>query len=264
MVIVDTHLHASPWWYEPIEVILFQMDSNSVDKAVLVQIRSQTDNSYFLDCVHKYPGRFCAVIRVQEDSPGAPEELERWVRLGAAGIRLNATDRSPGPDPLALWRKAAELNIPVSCNGGLEDFISPEFKNLVEALPDLSIVIEHQGGGGRDTSPPHAKFQEVLKLAQYPNTTMKIDGLGEIAPRPIPDGPFAAETVPPLAQMACEAFGPRRLMWGSNYPPVSRNEGYANSLRQPMELYSSFLKEEDRDWFFGGTALRVFGFPQAE
>ena len=109
---------------------------------------------------------------------------------------------------------------------------------------------------------PHARFKQVLELARYPNTTMKFDGLGEIAPRPIPDGPFAPETVPPFAQLAYDAFGARRLMWGSNYPPVSRNEGYANSLQQPMEMYSSFLTVEDRDWFFGKTALEIFDFSE--
>ena len=34
MVIVDTHCHVSPYWYEPVETLLHQMNSNGVDKAV--------------------------------------------------------------------------------------------------------------------------------------------------------------------------------------------------------------------------------------
>ena len=37
----------------------------------------------------------------------------------------------------------------------------------------------------------------------------------------------------PVARL--EAFGPRRIMWGSDYPPVSSREGYLNSLRTPQE-----------------------------
>ena len=38
MVIVDTHCHVSPYWYEPVETLLHQMNSNGVDKAVLIQL----------------------------------------------------------------------------------------------------------------------------------------------------------------------------------------------------------------------------------
>ena len=31
MVIVDTHCHVSPYWYEPVETLLHQMNSNGVD-----------------------------------------------------------------------------------------------------------------------------------------------------------------------------------------------------------------------------------------
>ena len=33
MVVVDTHCHASPYWFEPIEVLLDEMTRNEVDKA---------------------------------------------------------------------------------------------------------------------------------------------------------------------------------------------------------------------------------------
>ena len=38
MVIVDTHCHVSPYWYKPVETLLHQMNSNGVDKAVLIQL----------------------------------------------------------------------------------------------------------------------------------------------------------------------------------------------------------------------------------
>jgi hypothetical protein len=33
MTIVDTHCHASRSWFEPIEMLLTQMNANDVDKA---------------------------------------------------------------------------------------------------------------------------------------------------------------------------------------------------------------------------------------
>ena len=38
MGVVDTHCHVSPYWYEPVEPLLYQMTTNGVDKAVLIQM----------------------------------------------------------------------------------------------------------------------------------------------------------------------------------------------------------------------------------
>ena len=60
-MIVDTHAHASPCWFEPIEVLLFQMNSNGVDKTTLVAMDGQLDekyNRYLVECARRFPGRF--------------------------------------------------------------------------------------------------------------------------------------------------------------------------------------------------------------
>ena len=57
--------------------------------------------------------------------------------------------------------------------------------------------------------------------------------------------------------MAYQRFGARRLMWGSDYPPVSAREGYQNSLRLTLEQFAS-SREEDRALIFGGVALTLF------
>ena len=66
MVIIDSHCHACEGWYEPVESLLFQMDRNKVEKAILIQIRGQFDNAYQTACTRKYPGRFASVVVVWE------------------------------------------------------------------------------------------------------------------------------------------------------------------------------------------------------
>ena len=61
--------------------------------------------------------------------------------------------------------------------------------------------------------------------------------------------------------MAIDAFGPQRLMWSSNYPPVAgRGEGYRNALWQTRERVP-FKTEEDQEWVFGKTAATLGKFP---
>ncbi|MBI2957655.1 MAG: amidohydrolase [Chloroflexi bacterium] len=259
MVIVDSHCHASPYWFEPVEVLLFQMDRNGVDKATLVQFSGQTDNSYILDCVRRYPGRFSAVVGIDTDRVDAPVILKQLVKQGAEGIRLRATTRSPGKDPLAIWRACAEMGLPVTCGGEKEQFASEGFSTLVRALPDLAIIIEHLGDARDGEQPPYDAYRRVLALSQHPNTYIKVGGLGEICPRPKPfRQPFPFGPVPPLVEMAYRAFGASRMLWGSNYPPSAHVEGYANTLHWLDDHVRSFCTEKDRSWIFGETALSLY------
>jgi L-fuconolactonase len=243
----DSHCHVSPSWYEPVEVLLFQMERNGVDHAALIQMAGQFDNSYQQECVKRFPGKFASVVVVDVNREDAVADLERWAGEGASGVRL-------GPDaPLRLWEAAARLGLSVSCGGSRERFASPEFDQLFAHLPEVPIVIEHLGGLKWDST----GGEQIFALARHPNAYMKIHGLGEFSRRASP----AKEPLPfvePLANLldqAYEAFGPSRLMWGSDYPPVSSREGYANAL--------SFTRTQLQgrpglDEIFGNTAVRVF------
>jgi L-fuconolactonase len=190
------------------------------------------------------------------------EELARLAEQGARGVRFRPDTRSPGDDPLAIWRKAQDLGLPVSCGGTGAAFASPAFADLVQALPRLSIVLEHLGSvnhpDGETT--PHETRRAVFSLSRFPNVYIKIHGLGEFCTRTNPvRQPFSFETpIPPLLEMAYAAFGPQRMMWGSDYPPVSGREGYGNALRWTLEQFDA-KNERDRELIFGGTAKSVFG-----
>ena len=276
MRIVDTHTHAGLNWFEPVEMLIHQMNLNGVENAVLIQHgRPQTggyDHTYLFECVERFPGRFAVVVIVDVTQPDALEKLEHYAERGAVGVRLNPGQRSPGADPLAIWRKADELGLVVSSMGGVEDTASDDFSELVARFPDLPIVIEHMAGGGEGAAfpangpgpqPPYTRFRKALELAQYPNTYIKVHGLGELSARPQVlatkyDFDFY-ESLPPLFALAHEAFGASRMMWGSDYPPVSQREGYRNALRSVLEN-PVFDSHEDREWVLGKTALSVFKF----
>ena len=87
-------------------------------------------------------------------------------------------------------------------------------------------------------------------------------GLGEFCRRVVPGGgpvPFA-QPEPPLLALALAEFGAERLMWGSDYPPVSAREGYGNALRLPRDRFAAIpnVTEADLERIFGGTARSVF------
>jgi L-fuconolactonase len=263
MIIVDTHCHVSPYWYEPLEALLFHMDRSGVEKATLVQYMGQYNNDYQADCVRRYPGRLASAVLVDWTKPDALATLENLAGQGAAGLRLRAPSRSPGDDPLAIWRKAEQLSLPVTCGGTAALFADDAFAGLIQAVPNLPIIIEHLGSvnkpGGE--AAPFEIRNKVFALSRFPNTYIKIHGLGEFSPRnETITEPFPFEgRVPPLLDLAYEAFGPERMLWGSDYPPVSAREGYYNSLHYTLDYFKDKPAAE-RELIFGGTALKLYRF----
>src|SRR5579859_4408772 len=188
MPIVDSHCHVSPSWYEPVESLVYQMDQNGVDHAVLIQMMGQYNNLYQFECMRRYPGRFASVVVVDTAQLDAVEALRRLAGDGASGVRLRAATRSEGDDPYAIWRAVDELGLAVSCMGNPKEFIEPDFAALAEAFPGLPMVIEHLGSlkyADRDPEPTGVAAR-LCELARYPNLFMKVPGLGEFCFRSLP------------------------------------------------------------------------------
>jgi L-fuconolactonase len=257
MVIVDSHCHASELFFEPVELLVHQMQRNGVQHAILIQIGGQYDNSYQEECIRQFPGKLSSVVLVDVNGDNAPAALEQCVERGAVGVRLRMDD------PEVVWRQAAKLSIAVSAQAGAAAFASEKFTRLVEELPDMPIVMEHYAGLhriGDGTSGGDEVVSKVLGLARYPNVYIKVHGLGEFAQRAVPmkpDFPFV-RPVPDVLDRVAAAFGPDKMMWGSDYPPCSMREGYRNALRLPMRVLEKRYSPDDLAKISGGNALKVF------
>jgi len=252
MTIVDTHCHTGLHKYEPVESLLYHMQASGVDRAVLIQYAGNADNAYLTECLERHPGKLSATMIVAADDDGSA--MRHWAERGIRGIRLRADSRAEGPDPLAQWRTAADLNLVVSAPCSPQMLVSESFGEVVARFPDLRIALEHLAGVGRNSEPPHEVFRGAMKLARHPNLLLKLPGFGEFCQLPCP-----FDQVPDLARMALEAFGPERMMWGSDYPPVSSREGYDSALRFPLNYFAD-LSDEERERIFGGTALSLWEF----
>lgn len=261
-MIVDSHCHVSPIWYEPVESLLAQMDRTGVQQAVLVQLLGQYDNGYLLECRKRYPRRFAVVAAVDPSRPDAVDTVRRLADSGAAGIRLRPAARSPGSNPLAVWEAVQECGLSASSVGNSQAHSSPEFGELVAALPRLPIVLEHFGGTSQADANEEQRNarRSVFSLARHSNVFLKLPGLGELLPRaqqlPSAGVPLDLSGKPILSE-ALQAFGARRMMWGSDFPVVASREGYSNALHWCQAALES-ESATDITAIFGGTARSVY------
>lgn len=262
-VIVDAHTHVSTVWFEPVEVLLFQLDRNQVDRAVLVQFSGYHDNGYLLRCARRHPDRLTAAVGLDATDPGAVADLERFARAGAVGLRINPTSRSPGPDPYAIWRACERLGLTATCYGSADDFTAAAFGAVLREVPGLTVVVEHLGDlrqAGRYLTVERAESL-CRALEPFRTVSVKFHGLGELSARAARIGRSAyADPSAAVLLRAYDVLGAGRLMWGSGFPSASSREGYTNTYRHPLAaLREHGVTPAEEALMFCHNALAAFG-----
>lgn len=253
--VIDAHVHVGTRKYRPVEDFRADMDRHGMRRAVLVQFLGNTDNRYLETVIAADPDRFAGIGLVDPGDIDAAAQVRTIAKRGLfRGIRLPATARSAGPDPLLVWRLIAENGLVASVHGAFQPVVDGAFCDLLEALPDLHVRLEHLGGVMMGSEPPpYDRFRRFLELAARPNTTTTWSGffLNAATPYPYPDAD-------PFLRMTLEAFGADRIMWSGdwNRPDLGETD-YAAAIAQ-VTSHAPFLDAEQRSWILGGAAGAVF------
>ena len=99
--------------------------------------------------------------------------------------------------------------------------------------------------------------QHVNELAGCPNVAVKLSGMvTEAGPR------WTVAGLRPYAEVVLDAFGPARVIFGSDWPVCLLAASYADVTSAAHEL-TAVLTSEEQALVFGGTAARVYGLPDA-
>ncbi len=139
----------------------------------------------------------------------------------------------------------------------------PQVAALADAVPELTIVLDHLGKPEVDAVADVAPWARALReLARRPNVSCKLSGLpaqvrgGEIAESGGSAGSDAsAALMRPLLDVALDAFGPDRLLFGSDWP-VSRE--YGRWLDIVRSWLTGAVDTRHVDAVLAGNAERVY------
>jgi predicted TIM-barrel fold metal-dependent hydrolase len=243
------------------DLLVQLMDAAGVDYALLVQTPWYgEDNRYLVDAMRRFPGRFAALGYLED--PLADDASDRLMRQtdgdGFHGVRLhltieavNAGAQEGKADP--LFRRARELGVPVQFLNRVP--AHPTILGVARRFPDLTIVVDHLGHPEVAEAPGFASSAPFFALAEHPNVYVKVSNhdLHSRAPYPWPD-------LFDYQRRVIDAFGPRRLMWGSNWPMKHPELSYADRLDGVRHHLPAFLalSEEDRSWILARTALTIW------
>ena len=238
------------------EMLLELMRANGVARTVIIQvIYYRWDNIYAADVLRQYPQYFRGVARVNPESPAAADDLSRLVEeQGFQGVRLSPAedvtgDWIRGPLMPPLWKRCQDLKASMNILTGTSRL--PDIGWLVEKFPALTVVIDHMADCPADRPD---ELKKLLALARYPHVFVKVSHTWSVSKLPYPY-PDAQEQVKRLY----DAFGPQRLMWGTDWPMVEAHCGYAKALAMVRDKMK-FLNDEDKSWMLSRTVERVWKF----
>jgi predicted TIM-barrel fold metal-dependent hydrolase len=264
-MIIDAHVHAwapdtvlsdgrdyTPGSAAPAETLLAQMDAHGVEAAVLVQPSFLGgDNRYLLDAMRRWPDRFGGVAVLP--ATASRTELEDLRAAGVTGLRLNLTYGAP-PDTgdathRRLFERAASvgLHLQVHLDG-------PQFPRVLRPILEAGcrVVVDHFGRPDPARGANDPGWRAVLDLA----------GQGEHAVKLSAPYRLAGVDPAPLARELLAAFGPERLVWGSDFPWTRFEAG--RSYRQCLDWLADWVTDPgQRATILGASAATLYGFADA-
>jgi L-fuconolactonase len=238
--------------------LLGLMAATGVEKTVIVHvIHYRWDCRYAGDTIKAHPDRFMGVCRVDPTADRAVEELNRWVRdYGFHGVRLSPTADASGnwindrKRMDRIWGRTAELKIPLCVLCPIDRV--PDVEHVIERHREsLDLCIDHMADC--PINEPD-ELKKLLRLARYPRVFVKISHLWLLSKQKYP----YRDTYDQVKRLY-DAFGPQRLMWGTDWPGVESYCGYAKALALYRDEIKFFTAEDQR-WILGGTALRLWPF----
>lgn len=192
------------------------------------------------------PGVADALAALRERPDGA------WLK----GIRHQVHDEE---DPRWLCRDDVQRGLAAVAAAGLAyDLLTktphlPAAIETVAARPDLTFVVDHISKPLIQSGELEPWATGLRELASHPNVTCKLSGM--VTEASWTD--WTVEDLRPYADVVLDAFGPERVMFGSDWPVCLLAASYEQVMEAAEELTAG-LSEAERDAIFGDTARRVY------
>jgi L-fuconolactonase len=240
--------------------------THDIDGTVLVQtVTVAEETPELLDLAARGPMVLGVVGWVNLAAPGVADRLAE-LRAAPGGQRLAGIRHQVQgePDPRWLCRPAVRRGLAAVADAGLayDLLITPSQLDAaietVAALPGLRFVLDH-AGKPRIRDHELEPWRDLIgQLALHGNVTCKLSGLVTETDR----AAWTVDDLRPYADTLFDAFGPERLMFGSDWPVCLLAASYDQVVIAAEELTAG-LSCAERAAVFGGTAARAYGLAPA-
>ena len=241
--------------------VLRAMDAAGVHRTVLVPPSLDADrNDLSLAAAQKHPDRFAVMGRLDPDAPGARSAVAEWRRQpGMLGLRYSLN--RPKWIPILnegrvdwLWAEAEKAGIPVMML--INHAMAPLIDRIAERHSGLKLVMDHLALSHDEYD--DAAFRDLdklLALAKRPNVAVKASAL----PCYTKDR-YPYRRLHPYLRRVFDAFGPRRMFWGTDYSRLPC------SYREAITMFTEeipWFSGEDKEWIMGRGLCEWLGWERS-
>ncbi len=240
------------------EDLMAEMRVAGVEGAVAVQARQTVEETRWL--LEQAEG--CEAIRgVVGWAPIASPEFAVTMEEFAGRSKLKGLRHivQAQPDETFLLGEEFNRGIHAMRGTGLVYDVLVYERQLPQAIefagmhPEQAFVLDHVAKPRIREGVIEPWASRIRELAKRENVSCKVSGMVTEADW----GDWTAETLRPYLDVVVEAFGPERLMAGSDWPVCRVACGYAQWFGVLKEYFAGF-SEAECEAVFGGTAKRIY------
>lgn len=276
-MLIDSHHHL--WAYDPVqygwisdEMSVLKRDfqaaelreiasENKIDGFVSVQARQTVEETDALLAIAESTPLIKAVVGwVPLASPEVSSVLDAFQdKKTLRGVRHVVQDE---PDDGFLDGKEFNQGVSQLASRGLVYDVLifgrqlPAAIRFVDRHADLPMVLDHIAKPTVSSGEVDKQWErDFRELARRDNVTCKFSGIVT----EVRDETWDIETIRPYWDIACEAFTPDRLMYGSDWPVCLLRSGYSKWL-STSRMLAAELSNNEQAKFFGENAAKAYGF----
>jgi len=226
-VLGDYRMIRQDW---PMDRLLKEFYGSNVVKSVHIEAAyagpDAVEETAWLDSVaelHGFPNAL--VVSLDVERGGAAQTLARHLAASARvrGIRPRghpADWRTPDFREAMTALAANGLSYELNASPGA----LPGGRDAAAAFPDVQVILGHAGFPLERTREYFDRWRaEMSALAEVPTVACKVSGLGMV------DHAWSVDSITPWVLHCIDAFGPDRIMFGTNWPV---DVVYSSYLRQ--------------------------------
>jgi L-fuconolactonase len=271
---IDAHQHF--WHYDPAQHVWMtdamdvlrrdylpdelapQLRAAGFDGTIAVQARQVVEETeWLLGLADRHPFVQGVVGWVDLRSPGLDAQLERFARHPKlVGVRHVVHDE---PDDRFMLLPEFRRGI-----GRLRGFDLaydlllfprhlPVAVALVDEFPDQPFVLDHVAKPAIRDGLLSPWKEDLERLAERPNVHCKLSGMVTEARW----GEWEPGQLRPYLDVVLEAFGPERLMIGSDWPVCTLSGDYPSTMGVVVDYVGS-LSPDEREGILGGNCARFY------
>ncbi|WP_165962835.1 amidohydrolase family protein [Occultella glacieicola] len=235
-----------------------------VTHAVIVQtVPQDSETPYLLDLAAQHPHVLGVVGWVQFGATDLTARLDALSDHPASDLLVGLRDLSEqredaawlaGPEAARTFAAAGERDLTIDLLIREEHLAAAA--EAVRAHPDTWFVVDHLAKPDLDRTTPGEWAASMAPLAEAPNVALKFSGYATLTA----DLAAADLTLAGYLNAALEKFGPRRVMFGSDWPVSLVGGSYAQVVAA-AEAALAVVDADDglRGEFFTGAATRWYG-----